>query len=55
VRATPHSEQAVNRSTVNDAASKLAQLALRDEVLYLSRGDAETLGGLGDGEEPHDS
>lgn len=54
MRATPDGKQTVNRSAVYDATSKLAQLALRDEVLHLSRRDAETRSGLRHGRQLHD-
>jgi hypothetical protein len=47
-------EQPFNGRLVDHAARELTQVPLRDEVLDLSRGDAEPLGGLGHGKEIHD-
>jgi hypothetical protein len=54
VRTAANREQPFNGRLVDHAARELTQVPLRDEVLDLSRGDAEPLGGLGHGKETHD-
>jgi hypothetical protein len=50
VRTATYRNQPLDGGLVNHPASKLTQLALRNEVLHLSRGYAKPLSGLDDGE-----